>query len=438
MELPTLNQTIQHIKEELLSRDNGKEAPAQGADFHTLREHNHLLVLNCVRHQGPIARVAIAQQTGLSKTTVSSIIDELLQDGLVSEGDLLDSSPIGGRRAILVNFNADVGIILGVEVSRTRITIAATNLNGEIKRIQTVLSEITHNPAISLPIILTSIRVFVAKSGLSWDQIIGIGIGMPATIDTQNQMLRLPAMQGWGNIDLPAILMNEFQIPAFIDNNANLGALSEGRYGIGKGISDFIYVNIGMGIGSGIIRNYQIIRGSFGTAGEIGHIRSVDDGPPCDCGNYGCLETVADERAIIEDACQGRTLQLKSNVPRQHAGSSILARYEEVDINDVIHAADSGDLASKAALQEAGKYLGVAISTLINLFNPEAIILDGNIVRSTHILMDALNESAAKSTLQTVWPKTKILIGQLGDLAVALGAATLIIDAAFAPPALIT
>ncbi len=431
-----MNQTVLRLKEELLSRDNGKDAPAQGADHHTLREHNHLLVLNCVRRQGPIARVAIAQLTGLSKTTVSSIIDDLLQAGLVTEGDLLDASPIGGRRAILVNFNADVGIILGVEVSRSRIVLAATNLNGEIKRIQTVLSEITNNPAVSISILATSIRVFVAKSGLSWEQVIGIGIGMPTTIDSQSQMvIRTPAMPGWEGVDLPSMLVNEFQVPVFIDNNANLGALSEGRYGVGKGIGDFIYVHVGTGIGSGIISNYQILRGALGTAGEIGHTRIVENGILCECGNDGCLETVADERAIIKDASLGISLRAQPGINR-HV-TSALAKYDEVDINDVIHAADAGDLASRLALQEAGKYLGRAVATLINLLNPAAIILDGQVVRSSQILFDALLASAARSTLHAVWPKTQITIGQLGDLAIALGAATLVIDAAFTPLQLI-
>ena len=430
-----MNQTILRIKEELLSRDNGKDVLTQGADHHTLREHNHLLVLNCVRHQGPIARVAIAQLTGLSKTTVSSIIDDLLLAGLVSEGDLLDASPIGGRRAILVNFNADVGIILGVEVSRTRITLAATNLNGELKRIQTVLSEITNTPAVSISILVTSIRVFLAQSGLAWEQVIGIGIGMPTTIDAQKQtVIRTPAMPGWEDVDLPNILFNEFQVPVFLDNNANLGALSEGRYGVGKHISDFIYVNVGRGIGSGIMSNHQILRGALGAAGEIGHIRVKDEGLRCECGNDGCLETVADERAIIADASQGVSLNSLARATRQI--SSVLARYDEVDINDVIHAADAGDLASRLALQTAGNHLGRAIAILINVLNPAAIILDGTVVRSSQIVFGALQAAAARSTQKAIWSQTHILLGQLGDLTVALGAATLVIDAAFAPPQL--
>lgn len=428
-----LSQIAQRLRAEMLSRENGKDASTPGADGRTIREYNHLLVLNSVRLQGPIARVAISQQTGLSKTTVSSIIDELLADTLVTEGDYVESAPTGGRRAILVNFNADAGIVLGVDVGRTSITLVATNLAGEIKTFHTETFDITADPAACIPIIVASIRIFLAKAALSWDQIVGIGVGMPGTIDfSTHTFMRPPTLEGWDGVDLPSILVNEFRVPSFIDNDANLGALGEGRYGIGKGNGDFVYVRIGTGIGCGLIRNQQVYRGASGLAGELGHIQIEDGGTLCACGNQGCLERYVDDDAIIGDAIHGHSLRKSPLAPRVIPPSP-LARFDEVDLNDVIHAASAGDLASRAALQAAGRRMGVALSTLINLLNPEAVVLEGEAVHSSPLFLEALTESALRGTLPMLWPRTPLHVGRLGDLAIALGAATLVIDAAFLP-----
>lgn len=426
-----MDMTIHRLREDMLSRDLARDTPSQGADYRTMRGYNHLLVLNCIRLQGPVARVAIAQQTGLSKTTVSSIIDQLLQDELVIEGDFLDSSSTGGRRAILVHFHSDLALILGIDVGYSHLTLVATNLNGEVKTVHIEAFDLTKPYAACMSLLFSSIRVFLAKSDIELDHVVGIGIGMPGSIDVRTRtFIRPPKAQGWENVDIPALFMEEFHIPTYIDTNANLGALSEGRYGVGKGISEFAYVSIGSEIGCGQVRNWQIFHGSNGAAGEMGHIHVEDGGPVCVCGRQGCLETFANSQAIIDDACQGHSLARLS--VRQRT-TPMLAQYDEVDMNDVIHAASAGDMAARTALAAAGHRIGTAIATLILLVNPQAIILDGYVIRLGHFLLSALKETAEKKTIPAIWAKTDILIGQMGDLAVALGAATLVIDAAFSP-----
>jgi predicted NBD/HSP70 family sugar kinase len=430
MEKLTSGTVIHRLRAELLARDDGNIGTNQGADYRTLREYNHLLVLNSVRLQGPIARVAIAQQTGLSKTTVSSIIDQLLQDGLVAEGDFVDAAATGGRRPILVQFAAQLGYILGAEVSYTSVTIVATNLAGEVKGVHTEPFDLTASPANCVARLAAAIRIFMAKDAMEWEDVLGIGVGIAAPLDLKTHaLLYPPGEHSWEGVDVTAVLTQEFGVPAFVDNNANLAALSEARYGVAQTLADFVYIFVGQGIGSGLMLNRQVYRGAQGAAGEIGHLHLADDGPLCVCGKRGCLETVADNDAIIDDATQGLTLQQMN----KRARPGLLANQDDVDINDVLHAAEAGDIAAILALQRAGRYLGMAVATLVTVLNPSAVIIDGNVVRSGRYVIDALREETVRRVLPTVWPATQIMVGQLGDLAVALGAASMVIDAAFAP-----
>ncbi len=220
-----------------------------------------------------------------------------------------------------------------------------------------------------------------------------------------------------------------------MDNSANLAALSEGRYGVGKPYSDFVYISIGYGIGCGLIRNQQIYHGAMGAAGEIGHLQLVDDGTLCICGKKGCLQTLADNNAIIHDASWGTSL---ARVAPRAQVSPQLVDINDLDINDIIHAAETNDMSARLALQQAGRYIGRAVAMIMNLLNPEVVILEGSTVRASRYLLDAIQEESARHTLPAIWPATKIIIGQLRDLAVALGAATIVIDAAFAPSSGIT
>lgn len=419
-----------------MARDAEKDALSLGADYRTLREYNHLLVLNSVRLQGPTARMALAQQTGLSKTTVSSIIDQLLQDGLVSEGDFMDAASTGGRRPILVNFNKDNGLVIGIEIGYSALTLITTNLAGEVKSVLHEPFDFTNPPLTCLALLCATIRVFMARYELQWEQVLGIGIGIPVPFESRtHRLIYPPGKHSWDGIDIATYISHEFQVPVYVDNSANLAALSEGRYGAGKTFSDFVYIVIGYGIGCGLIRNQQIYHGAMGAAGEIGHLQLVDDGPLCICGKRGCLQTLADNNAIIHDASWGTSL---ARIAPRAQVSPQLVDINDLDINDIIHAAEAGDMSARLALQQAGRYIGRAVAMIMNLLNPEVVILEGATVRASRYLLDAIQEESARHTLPAIWPATKIIIGQLRDLAVALGAATIVIDAAFAPSSAIT
>jgi glucokinase-like ROK family protein len=416
---------------------NDRPSIAQGTGLHHVREFNRLLVLNCIREHGPIARVMIARLTGLSRTTVSSIVDTLLQEGLVREGSFSQSAPEGGRRAILVHFNADVGYVVGIDVGRSHLTLVITDLAANIIAQQSGPFDLERGPRICLPLLVAEVRVFVEAADISWNRIIGIGLGIPGPLDVRlRELSGPPGMPGWDGVDVWQILQQEFNVPLCMDNDANMGALGESRYGAARGAANMAYVKIGTGIGGGLIINGQIYRGQSGSAGELGHITIDENGPRCVCGNRGCLETLAGARAIVEDARRGTSLLRSANPndpPEQAAPPSALSESGAVDIADVIQAALAGDAACVAALERAGERIGIALAGIINLFNPAMIVIDGGVARAGELLLTPLRRSAETCSLPAAWKGTRILPGESGTTAIALGAVSTVLEAAFSP-----
>jgi glucokinase-like ROK family protein len=377
-----------------------------------MREFNLLLVLNCIRQHGPLPRVAIARKTGLSRPTVSSLMETLLRERLVREGELLNSSAAGGRRAVEVHFNASAGYALGVDVGRTHVTLLLTNLAAEIQARQSEPFDTTQGAEDCLPLLTARLRAFVEAADTRWDQIVGVGVGIPGPIDSRRrQLVSPPRLPGWDRIDLYESLHRELRVPVFLDNDANMGTLGESRYGAGRGVENMAYIKLGTGIGGGMIMNGAIYRGG-GSAGEIGHVTIDADGPECACGNKGCLEALAGAGAIVQDASRGAS---------RAAG----------DIADVVQAALEGDPQCRAALERAGEYIGVAVADVLNLCSPSLILIDGGVSRAGDLLLSSLRAAAAARSLPIAWTNTTIQLAQLGDNAIALGAVSTVLDATF-------
>ncbi len=415
-----------------------RQSMAQGADHHLIREFNRLLVLNCIREHGPIARVKIAQRTGLSRTAVSSIVDALFQEGFVREGELLHAAPLGGRRAIPVHFNADIGRIIGVDVGRSHLAILITNLAAEIITHRSGSFDMDRGPEFCLPQLIREVQAVVGDTGVHWNQVVGIGLGIPGPLDTQLHTLSAPpGLPGWDGVDVWQTLQRAFNIPLYLDNDANLGALGESRYGAGRNSAYLAYIKIATGIGAGLILNGRIYRGNGGSAGELGHVTIDENGPLCNCGNRGCLETLAGARAIVEDACRGISLT-ETVKPKASdydvAELSVFTGNAPVDITDVIQAARNGDAASLAALEHAGERIGVALAGLINLFNPTTIVIGGGVARAGELFFNPIRRSAPSRSLPAAWKGTRILPAEMDNNEVALGAVSLVIDSAFGIP----
>ncbi len=406
----------------------------QGADYRFVRELNRLLVLNCVREHGPLARVRIAQRTGLSRTTVSNIMDDLLREGFVREGELLDAAPAGGRRAMLVHFNADIGRIIGIDVGRTHLAFLITDLAANVIAQWSGLFTMQDGPEKCLAYLISRLRTFVAYAGVSWEQVIGIGLGIPGPLDAHLHTLsNPPGMPMWDGVNVWQTLYDAFNVPLYLDNDANMGAFSENRYGAGRNSDELAYLKVGTGIGAGLILNGGIYRGNSGSAGELGHVTIDENGPWCYCGNRGCLETLAGAHAIVHDACYGLSLAW-AHLPADTQGTLSPAKEQSVDIADVIAAAQAGDITSQAAIGHAGERIGIALAGLINLLNPSTIVIGGGVTRANEIFLNPLCQAASSRSLPAAWKGTRIVAGSLDDTAVALGAVSLVLDTTFQIP----
>lgn len=392
----------------------------KGADHGTIQVHNLLLVLNHIREHGPISRGAIAEKIGLSRVTVGTIVDELEKRGIVHEGNKLNAATQGGRRATTICFNADAGYIIGVDIDRSRLTLLLTNLAGEPVDEWSATFKISDGVEKSLKFVAEQLEALLERNSVTWEQVVGIGLATPGPLNPQLRKvlsssqveLSSTQMPGWEDKDILDRLIHELKktIPIYLDKDANMGALGEYRYGVGRGIANLAYVKISIGIGAGLIIDGHLYHGTSGAAGEFGHIVAKEESKDkCACGKYGCLETIVAVPAIAKAACKD-------------------------DISQVLYEAQNGNEACAAALKHAGKQLGIALGTLINLLNPEMIVLDGTMLRKNELFFQSVYEYAQKTSLHATWHPTRIVYSQLDGKSIALGAVANVIDHVFRMP----
>ena len=452
-----VTKTVRHIVRSMRARDvrqSTRPATSRGADLRLMRELNRLLILNGVRVSGPITRVAVAHRTGLSRTTVSSIVDELLADNLLFEGKTVEAAPTGGRRATLLHFNADAGYVIGVDLGRSHLTLLLTNLAGQIIARRSGPFDASLGPEICLQHVIADLMDFTAEHHVGWHQIIGVGLGIPGPMDAASRMLvRPPRMPGWDQFDIRAVMERACKVPIYLDNDANMGARGESQYGAARNVEFMAYVKVATGIGCGLIMNGDIYRGAGGTAGELGHVTIDDNGPLCDCGNRGCLEVVAGAAAVTMAAARdvypdssgagdGNDSHDSHDSHDGHDSVDSAAagprRAGPLDVADVVQAALAGDTVAQEAIERAGYHIGIALAGLVNIFNPSLILLDGSMARAGEFLLGPIRQGIARRSLAASSAATRIEMAQLGDNAIALGAVAKVIEAAFGPPSLTT
>jgi predicted NBD/HSP70 family sugar kinase len=431
-----VTKTVRHIVRSMRARDvrqSTRPATSRGADLRLMRELNRLLILNGVRVSGPITRVAVAHRTGLSRTTVSSIVDELLADNLLFEGKTVEAAPTGGRRATLLHFNADAGYGIGVDLGRSHLTLLLTNLAGQIIARRSGPFDASLGPEICLQQVIADLMDFTAEHHIGWHQIIGVGLGIPGPMDAASRMLvRPPRMPGWDQFDIRAVMERACKVPIYLDNAANMGARGESQYGAARNVEFMAYVKVATGIGCGLIMNGDIYRGAGGTAGELGHVTIDDNGPLCDCGNRGCLEVVAGAAAVTMAAA-------RDVYPDSSGAGEGNDRHDgPLDVADVVLAALAGDKVAQEAIERAGYHIGIALAGLVNIFNPSLILLDGSMARAGEFLLEPIRQGIARRSLAASSAATRIEMARLGDNAIALGAVAKVIEAAFGPPSLTT
>ena len=390
----------------------------QTVDITRMREHNASLLLNLVWKEAQISRADLARQTGMSRSTVSAIVNELIGARLVEETGPGDSC--GGRRPQLLRFNDDAYRLVGVDMGASHVCVVVTNLRGRLLSQEQQAHPVVDDPQGTLLLIGRMIESCLANLPASPAELLGIGVAVPCPVDVDDpERLDSRLMPAWAEVDPQRQLRARYGCPVYMDNDANLGALAERWWGAGTSGVALTYIKIATGVGAGHIINGSIYRGAGGTAGEIGHTAIDPRGPRCRCGLYGCLATMIGKQPLVERAEGFLELGRVSTLARR-----------DIDVGSIVAAAFDGDALATQIVAEAGSYLGIAIANLLNLLNPAIVVLGGDLTEAGDMLLEPIRTTIRQRSLWRSVADARIVTSALGGAAIATGAATLGLEAA--------
>jgi predicted NBD/HSP70 family sugar kinase len=382
-----------------------------------IRAINRSKILNTIKSYGLIPRAEIARLTGLSPATVTGITADLIQDNLVFEKEVGDSS--GGRRPIMLAINPHGGCVVGIKVMEDHALGALTDLEASLLVKQSFPLTDTSPEGVSLAVGELVVEL-LRLSANPLSSLMGVGVGLAGIVDSGQGIVCQSPFFGWTDVPLRELIQNRVHVPVYIDNDVNTLAFAEKWFGAGQGINDFLVVTFGRGIGLGIVVNGQFHHGLRGGAGELGHTVIRPGGELCACGKRGCLEMYVSEPAMLRQASEAFNQGQLASQP--HTPEELVAL------------AESGAAPAREILVQAGQLLGQSIANLINIFNPQCILINGEGVRAGRWLFDAMRASIDEHTLPSLRQDVSILVEPLGDDAWARGAASLVLHELFESP----
>lgn len=392
--------------------------------FQLMKSLNKSLILNTIRIHGAISRAEIAKKTKLTPPTVTNIVNELLKEGLVKEGQPGASN--GGRKPILLKINGKNFFVMAVDISSKKIRFAITDLDAHILLYKTVNMKDPITNEQFLQTIIKQIYFMLDEAKVDLQKFVGIGIGMHGIIDAKAGIsIYAPGLQ-LRHIPLKAELENEFKLPVKLENDVRAMALGESWFGSGKGINSLVCLNVGNGAGAGFIVDNKIFRGYDGLAGEIGHMFIGVKGPRCSCGRYGCLESIVGSEGLKYRALNKILLGYKTKIIEMAEGN-----LENVNGAMIYEAALAGDSLAINILTETGRYLGLAITNIIHLINPKRIVIGGGLAKAKDFILAPIREVIEERSLTEQAKKTEIALSEFGEKATVIGAAALVLSELF-------
>jgi len=377
-----------------------------------IRGINRSILLNAIKQQGAISRADLAHIIGLSPATVTSITGDLIDEGLVFEKETGDSN--GGRPPILLALNPRGGFVVGVKLMENHAVAALTDLNATVLVKETIeFADETLDTVIAALVAL--VNRLIRQGDIRKKQLLGVGLGLAGVVDSSQGILRQSPFFGWKDTPLRELLQTRLHVPVYIDNDVNTLTLGEKWQGNGLPVDNFVVITVGRGIGMGIVINGQIYRGMSGGAGEFGHIVVDPNGPLCDCGKHGCLESYLSDRALLATA-------------RKEVGADV------IDFDDLLQRANNGNAAAAMVLTRAGRLLGQEIANLVNILDPKLILISGEGVRMGEIFFSALRTAFKQNVMPGLVEDTEIRVIPWGDDVWARAAASVVIGELFNSP----
>ena len=352
-------------------------------DRRVMREHNRAVVLDTVRRSGPLARTEVARRTSLAKPTVSAIVDELLTEGIVHEVGVGATTAAGGRPPTYLDFDVTRDAFVGVHIGVDETTVAVADGRGTIVATRGRKSAIA-SPTRSIEHVTVLLDDALREAKVTKRTIRHATIVLPGLIDRATGVCVLAPNLGWTDVPVARLFGDALRVPVTVWNTPHASAFAESRQGAAHDIDTFVWLYVGPGVGSAIVQDGQLVTGTRGFAGEIGHCRVADDGPQCHCGKYGCLEVFTSAEAIGL-AARDAGVPSRSKTPR---------------LADVVGAARDGHDGARRVLDEAGHRLGLGASYLVGILNPELVVVGGESAEAFEFLLEPLRGALAQDALE--------------------------------------
>ena len=392
--------------------------------FELMKQLNVSAVLKVIRDNGSLSRADVAKITGLTPASVTNITKMLIEDEYLVECKVGQSS--GGRPPIMLELNPNARCVIGISIGVGMIDVVITNLSAEIILKKSIeINEERYDYDFVFKELVKLINEVIECSKIEKEKILGAGVALHGIVNARTGMSIYSPYYGWKEINIKEALENELNLGVYVDNDVRAMALGESWFGITKNIGNFVTLNISNSIGAGIIINNKPYYGVDFSAGEIGHIVVEGDGDKCNCGNYGCLETVASNNNITKKAIklikQGTNSVLKE----------LKADINQLTIEDISEAAKLEDELAISIIKEAARYIGIAITNLINILNPTSIVVVGEIFENTFYAIETLNEIVKNRGMKLSSENVRIIKSMLGRDAAVVGATTLVIQEIF-------
>lgn len=360
--------------------------------------------MESLKRHGRLTQIELAGSTGLSPATVSNIVKELAASGLLHTSTTSRS----GRRATLVSLARQVGLVAGVHFSSRQLHIAIADATRTVISQTSLPLALDHRHDAELDRLSLLLGDLMESLGGSVSELLAVGLALPAPIDPKTGMVSTPGLlRGWEGVDVAASLSARIERPVYVDSEANLGGLAEAREGSGRAASSAVFIRVGHTISSGLIVNGDLFRGMNGKAGQIGHVTIDENGPICRCSNRGCLETYAGGPALLSLFPPSEGMQR---------------------LGDLLQASEAGDSSARRVIADAGRHLGIATASLCNLFDPELLVIGGDLAQAGELLMAPMRHALERSALASTSGLPEIVGASFGEWAETRGAIAIALD----------
>lgn len=402
-----------------------KKKLINGSNHQSSKIINRSLVLKMICTGTNLSRIDIARSTGLSKMSITNIVNALISDGLVlekNESQETLSTGSSGRKPVFLNANTGIYLVLGLYISRDFATATLTNLKCENILEMKCSFSYDESEKTFINKIVSLIRSVLGSQEAADKKVIGIGVSCIGPLDLKNGIILEPSnFHNLGRIPIKKLLEEQFGYEVYINNDMNASALAEKLYGKGKNTGNFVYVGVTNGIGAGIIANGRLFEGDMGFSGEIGHITINYNGPRCSCGNSGCLELYASIPEIVKQARKSISAGARS----------ALRDIEEIEWPDIADCAVKGDGLALEMVDMLCKYISYGLISLINIFDLQTIYLGHDIALAGNLAASGLEANISNRFFSSNYKSVPVEISAFRHNAPVAGSAAIILDMLF-------